>query len=94
MMRVLPIALLALAGCAPKAAPVVAAPGVECMAEPVQALVGRARSDAVTVEAKRLSGAKVVRWLTPDMIVTMEFRADRLNLVLGMDGRIGSARCG
>jgi hypothetical protein len=28
------------------------------------------------------------------MIVTMEYRADRLNLHVGADGRIGSARCG
>ncbi len=48
--------------------------------------------EALTAEAKRLSGANVVRYLTPGMMVTMEFRADRLNLHLGTDGKVGSER--
>ena len=67
---------------------------MECNANNLQALIGQTRSEALTAEAKRLSGANAVRYLTPDMIVTMEFRSDRLNLHLGTDGKIGSARCG
>ncbi|MDG2532929.1 I78 family peptidase inhibitor [Sphingomonas sp. HITSZ_GF] len=95
MIRIaLPVAALLLVGaCAPKT-PAAAIPGVECSAEKLGELVGKARSPEVEAEARRLSGANVVRWLTPGMMVTMEFRADRLNLHLGTDGKIGSARCG
>ena len=44
--------------------------------------------------AKRASGANVVRWLEPGSVMTMDFRADRLNLNLGKDGRINGAGCG
>ena len=98
MIRLLP--LIALAACTQTPAPTPApatpptAPGVECNANRLESLIGQPRSDALTDEAKRLSGANVVRYLTPDMMVTMEFRADRLNLHLGTDGKVGSARCG
>jgi hypothetical protein len=70
------------------------APGVECNSNGLESLIGQPRSEALAAEAKRLSGANIVRFLTPDMMVTMEFRADRLNLNLGTDGKVGSARCG
>jgi len=33
------------------------------------------------------------RVITPDMMVTMDFRADRLNIMVGTDGVVGSMRC-
>lgn len=86
-------ALLLTAACAPKTPPA-EIPGVECSVEGLNGLIGQQRSAEVEAEAKRLSGAKLVRWITPGMMITMEFRADRLNLHLGTDGKIGSARCG
>ena len=92
---VLPLAAFALAGaCVPREHPADNPPGVECNAEKTDGLIGKKRSAEAEAEAKRLSGAKTVRWLEPNAIVTMEFRADRLNLHLGTDGKIGSARCG
>jgi hypothetical protein len=94
MIRLMPVAvLLTLGACAPKTPPA-EIPGVECSAERLDSLIGKTRSAEVAEEAKRLSGAKLVRWITPGMMVTMEFRPDRLNLHLGVDGKIGSARCG
>jgi hypothetical protein len=91
---VLPLVSLMLAGaCAPQGRPG-AVPGVQCNAGPAERLIGKAESAEVAAEAKRLSGAKVLRWIRPDMMVTMEFRPDRLNLHLGTDGKIGSVRCG
>ncbi|HEX8301798.1 I78 family peptidase inhibitor [Sphingomonas sp.] len=93
----LPIVALAFTGCMDRAPPETAGatpPGVECNSNGLESLIGKPRSAAVAEEAKRLSGANAVRWLTPGMMVTMEFRADRLNLHLGTDGKIGSARCG
>lgn len=33
------------------------------------------------------------RIITPDMAVTMDFSAERLNIMVGTDGRVGSLRC-
>ena len=74
--------------------PVPADPGVECNSNGLDSLIGKKQSPETSAEAKRLSGANVVRYLTPGMMVTMDVRSDRLNLHLGTDGKIGSARCG
>jgi len=88
------VAVLVMTGaCTPKTPPQ-PIPGVECNSTRLGGLIGKTRSPEVAEEAKRLSGANIVRWLEPGMMVTMEFRADRLNLHLGTDGKIGSARCG
>ena len=79
-------------GCA--AAPGPGAGMGSCDAAGAQSLVGRPASSAVAAEAQRLTGAGVVRWLQPDQIITMEFRADRLNLVLDRQNRIEAIRCG
>jgi hypothetical protein len=33
------------------------------------------------------------RIITPDMMVTMDFSAQRLNIMVGTDGKVGSLRC-
>ena len=33
------------------------------------------------------------RVLTPDMMVTADFSAERLNIMIGTDGKVGSFRC-
>ena len=33
------------------------------------------------------------RIITPDMMVTMDFSAERLNIMVGTDGKVGSMRC-
>ena len=92
----LPLIALSAAACTAETAKPepVPAPGVECNSNGLESLIGQPRSEKLAAEAKRLSGANIVRFLTPDMAVTMEFRADRLNLHLGTDGKVGSARCG
>jgi hypothetical protein len=68
--------------------------GRKCDAGPVGALIGRRRSARVEVEALRLSGAGAVRWIRPGKLVTMDYRADRLDLRLDRRGRIVRAACG
>ena len=65
-----------------------------CRSEGLSRFVGMARSDAVEAQLRAASGARVVRWATPDMMMTMEYREDRLTVRLGTDGRIGSLNCG
>ena len=91
-MRVL-AAALALAGCTP---PLQHTPPPlrDCNAAPAQGLIGRQASPALAQEAQRLSRAGAVRFLRPGQIVTMEFRADRLNLHLDARDRVERIVCG
>lgn len=88
--------LLTGSGCAYDERPQDAPPPAQakCSDQGLDKLIGKKRSEEVAREAKRLSGAKTLRWIEPDMMVTMDYREDRLNLHLGTDGRIGSVRCG
>lgn len=70
------------------------ATGGACNAAPAQGLIGREASEALAREAQRLTGAGAVRWLRPGQIVTMEFRADRLNLHLDARDRVERIVCG
>ena len=93
----LPIVALAFTGCMDRAPPETAGatpPGVECNSNGLESLIGKPRSAAVAEEAKRLSGANAVRWLTPGMMVTMEFRADRVNVWVGTSGKAERITCG
>ena len=59
-----------------------------CGAAAHQALIGTPASaiDLATLPA----GTRV---LTPDMMVTQDFRADRLNITTGTDGNVASLNC-
>lgn len=66
----------------------------KCDVTGMEDLVGKPQGDALEAEAKRRSGAGVVRWIKPGQMVTMDFRADRLDLRLGLDGLITQVSCG
>lgn len=91
---VLPVFALMMTGACAARTPPPAIPGVECNGTRLGGLIGKTRGPEIEAEAKRLSGANSVRWIEPGMMITEDFRADRLNLHLGTDGKIGSARCG
>jgi hypothetical protein len=65
-----------------------------CRSEGLDRFVGQTRSSQLEAQLLAASGARVVRWVTPEMIITMEHREDRLTVRLGTDGRIGSLNCG
>jgi hypothetical protein len=90
-------AMLMVSGCAatpPAEAEVPAHNGGNCHALPAQKLVGSPKSRAAGAEALRLSGARTLRWLAAGTIVTMEYRADRLNIHLDERNRISRINCG
>ncbi len=95
MIRLLPLLLLATA-CAPAPArdqtPVMG--GGACDAAPVQDLVGKPSGEALGADALARSGAKVMRWIRPGQVVTMEYREDRLNLHLDDKGVVARINCG
>ncbi len=65
-----------------------------CGADKVQSYVGRTATPEVRAEVERVSGATTFRWLTPEMMMTTDYRLDRLNIHLGTTNKIGSLRCG
>jgi Peptidase inhibitor I78 family len=73
------------------------APGLEdnpCRAEAAQRFVGQ-QSDRATVQAAvAASGAKSARVIEPGMMVTMDYRGDRLNIRVDANGRIVALTCG
>ena len=86
---------LALAGCAaaPPPAPI-SGPCGTCTAGPGEAFVGQAVSEATGQAILKATGAKVLRWAAPDMMMTMEFSAERVTVHYGTDQRIGKVVCG
>lgn len=83
----------ALSACAMNAAEPVASPGV-CAADKASSLVGKpATADAVQ-KTRELSGAKSSRTIRPGMAVTMDYREDRVNILVDAANRIERVTCG
>lgn len=77
-------------GQAPDPAPV----SGRCNAAPAQFAVGRTADAALENETRTRAGAKMVRVLKPNQVVTMEFNAERLNLSVDDAGRVTRVNCG
>ncbi|MXO74003.1 hypothetical protein GRI40_02055 [Altererythrobacter aerius] len=72
------------------------APAIQaCRADRAQPWFGKAATPEVRRAVEQATGAKAARWLYPDSVVTMDYREDRLNVIMdkGTD-IIRSARCG
>lgn len=65
-----------------------------CDAGAVQPLIGEQATESVVEQARIDADAEIVRTLGPDEIVTMEYRAGRLNVDVDDDGTITGLRCG
>jgi hypothetical protein len=93
----LPIAMLSIAACQPvppqTGTPAPPAEPTACGAEKVAGFVGKTRTDALATEVARVSGAKNIRWISPGMAVTMDYREDRLNVDLDDKGVITRLYC-
>ncbi len=66
-----------------------------CNPAKVQPWIGKKATPAVRAEVAAATGAKTIRWLYPDSVVTQDYREDRLNVRMdkGTDV-IRSASCG
>jgi hypothetical protein len=69
-------------------------PSRNCNAAAAQRLIGRQQSPALIREAQRRAGAGAVRVLRPGQMVTMEYRADRLNIRVDTLGKVLAISCG
>lgn len=96
MKTLLLFSLIALAGCKTIGADVQAkptAPAAMCDATVVQDLVGKPAT-ASSAEAQRRAGAATMRRYESGSVVTMEYRADRLNIETDAAGVIVKLSCG
>lgn len=91
-------AALALAACSSQPAvdgDAAGAPAAQaCNADAASDAVGKAATPDVVEQARRASGAAVARVLHPGEVVTMEYRADRLNLEVDAGNVVVAVRCG
>jgi hypothetical protein len=64
-----------------------------CGATKVTSWVGKADSPSAREAITKASGAKNIRWLTPGMAVTMDYRQDRLNAKIDAAGNYTGFDC-
>ena len=96
MHRFILLATAPLAACAAAGPP----PGVDsggksvCRQQTFEEFIGQVASPEVGAELLRASGARVIRWVQPGMMVTMDYSEDRLTVRLASNNRITTASCG
>jgi len=100
--------LLALGACAtplsePAAASAAAAstpppdaeePAMTCQADKGQKAVGQIADEPLVAQVKADTTSERVRVIQPGMMVTMDYREDRVNLEVDADNRVTVVRCG
>jgi hypothetical protein len=69
-------------------------PGHTCTQDGTDQFVGQNRSDAVGAQIEQVSHAAVLRWAPPGIMLTMDFRADRVTVWLDAADKITKIRCG
>lgn len=65
-----------------------------CNADAAKSFVGKAASAEVVEQARTAAGADMARVLKPGQVVTMEYRAERLNIDVDAGNTITNVRCG
>ena len=88
-------ALLAACSTAPAATPVHGVtPGHKCDAAGTARFIGQPGTGATGAAIKRTTKAAVLRWAPPGVMLTMDFREDRVTVYLGPDKRVTKINCG
>lgn len=97
MRKVAVLAAVVLGGCATVEAPL---PGHgetangACVIGAVSEDIGSMATAALGAELLAKSHAATLRWVSVGMMITQDFRADRLTVRLGPDNRVMELRCG
>lgn len=68
--------------------------GRQCRKVDWTRFIGKPGTSALAAEARDTAGAALVRWIQPGTQVTMDTRADRLNITLDAANKVVSIRCG
>ncbi len=83
-----------LAACAAAQVPVAGeATGHVCKREPLPSFTGQAATQELGAHMLAVTGARVIRWVPKGMMVTMDFREDRLTVYLDGANRVERANC-
>jgi hypothetical protein len=69
-------------------------PGHTCNDTAAEGFIGKVGNGANGSAIKRATNAAVLRWAPPGVMLTMDFRADRVTVWLGPDKRITKVHCG
>ena len=110
MLKVLFFATLLLTACATnpppsEAAPIAGAPpqptaihgvtpGHACKSESAIQFIGQAGTAETGAAILRASNAAVLRWAPPGVMLTMDYREDRVTVYLGPDRKVTEIKCG
>ena len=84
----------AAAGCATIGPVTPAANGGTCRNDALAPFTGRVATAELGTEILRTSGAKTLQWVTAGMMVTMDFREDRVRVYLDEGNRVKRLSCG
>lgn len=89
-------AMLGIAACAPLPAPSTPPPGgtLQCVAGPGAWAVGKPVTDGLVAKVQADTHSRAVRVIRPGQAVTMDFRGDRVNVMLDGQDRVERVSCG
>ena len=93
---------LALAACGPVNVgappmgepPVIGEPPATCRSGALPSFTGQPATQELGARMLAASGARVLRWVAHGMMVTMDYRGDRLTVHLDRNNRVERASCG
>jgi hypothetical protein len=99
MRNLAPFLPLLLAACAtaPAAAPIPIhgeTPGHECNDAATDQFIGQSVSRSLGDAVLRTTHAEILRWGPPGVMLTMDFRADRVTVWYGPDNKVAKVHCG
>ena len=94
MRRLAVLAPLLAAACSTVPADGAPPPAGTCNVEGLNVYVGRDATPETGAEVTAKSGARVIRWVPKDSMVTMEFSAERVTVYLDANNKIERINCG
>lgn len=69
-------------------------PGHKCRTAGTQRFIGEPGTRGTGAAIKRVTRAAVLRWAPPGVMLTMDFREDRVTVYLGEDRKVTKISCG
>lgn len=69
-------------------------PGHTCSSKSTSQFIGQAAGEESGNAILRASNAATLRWAPPEVMLTMDFREDRVTVRTGPDGKITAISCG
>ena len=95
MRKLAPASALLIAACAAAQTPIHGVtPGHECQMSGVDHFIGQPASRDTAAAIMQETHAAVLRWAPPGVMLTMDYREDRVTVRLGPDRKITALNCG